>query len=132
MDVQIPEKVDDLVEMYIKLRDRIKQANDAHEERLKAAKELLERLNGTLLTKLNEVGGDGIRTPHGTAYRTERKSATLADPAVFRSFVIDHGQYDLADWKANATAVAAFIEENQSIPPGVNYTTTFTVGVRRK
>jgi hypothetical protein len=29
------------------------------------------------------------------------------------------------------TAVADFIEENETLPPGVNFSTTYVVGVRR-
>jgi len=45
--------------------------------------------------------------------------------------VIDNGMFDIVDWKANAGAVDDFVKSKGSLPPGVNYTETFTVGVRR-
>lgn len=121
-----------MVERYVTLRDKLKEADDGHKAKTKAAREYLEKLNGQILAKLNEVGSDSTSTPHGTAYRTMRKSATIADGEAFRKFVIKGKLFDLVDWKANANAVSDFIDTNQAPPPGVNYSTTFLVGVRRK
>lgn len=84
-----------------------------------------------MLERLNAVGGDSVKTPHGTAYRTTRRSASIADGAVFRQYVIDNENFDLVDWRANAIAVDDFIKENGVQPPGVNFSSTYTVGVRR-
>jgi len=46
--------------------------------------------------------------------------------------VIGSEAWDLLDRKANVTAVSDFIEENNAPPPGVNFSTTYVVGVRRK
>jgi len=129
--VDIPESIDELVSQYIRLRDKIKEAEDAHKEKLKNAKEHLENLNNTLLDRLNQLGGESVKTAHGTVYRTTRRSASIADGDTFRQFVITHEAFDLVDWRANANAVDDFIKEQQAPPPGVNFSTTFTVGVRR-
>ena len=84
-----------------------------------------------MLERLNDLGGDSVKTPHGTAYRTARRSATIADGDVFRKYVIDNQMFDLVDWRANAGAVDDFINDNGSQPPGVNYSVAYTVGVRR-
>ena len=127
----IPQNINDLVGQYVTLRDRIKEADDNHKKKVKAAKEYLEALETQLLGKLNDVGGESVKTPSGTVYRTERKSASIADGDLFRGFVKDNELYDLVDWKANALAVADFIKDNQVPPPGVNFSVAYTVGVRR-
>jgi hypothetical protein len=131
IQVDLPDNVDELVSRYIKLRDKLKEADEAHKLKTQAARAYLDTLNGKLLERLNEIGGDGIKTPHGTAYRTTRRSASIADGAVFRQYVIDNASFDLVDWRANANAVDDFIKENGSQPPGVNYSVAYTVGVRR-
>lgn len=120
------------VEQYVALRDRIKQLDDEHKEKMKPFRETLEKLNGVLLGHLNEIEVNSVNTDAGTVYRTEKKSASLADPAAFMRFVIDNEAWDLLDRKANVTAVADFIEEQSTTPPGVNFSTRFEVGVRRK
>ena len=120
------------VDQYVRLRDLIKTKEDEHKAVLKPYKELLEKLNSVLLDHLNTINGESVRTDTGTVYRTEKKAASLADPDAFMRYVIGSEAWDLLDRKANVTAVADFIEENDAPPPGVNFSTTFIVGVRRK
>lgn len=125
------QSMDGLIGMYVKMRDRIKAQDDEHKEKMKPAKELLEYMNNRLLEKLNEVGGDSIKTGEGTAYRTEKRSASIEDATAFRDFVIANELWEMADWRANVTAVEDFREEHQSLPPGVKFNSVFLVGVRR-
>jgi len=119
------------VDQFVKLRDVIRKLDEEHKERMKPYRETLEKLNSVLLLHLNEINGESVRTDAGTVYRTAKKSASLADPAAFMEYVIRENAWDLLDRKANVTAIADFIEENSVTPPGVNFSTTFTVGVRR-
>jgi hypothetical protein len=128
---QPPENIEELVAQYVKLRDRLKEADDAHKKKTKDARDYLDRLNGKLLERLNEIGGDSVKTEAGTAYRTTRRSATIADGEVFREFIITNEAFDIVDWRANASAVEDYIRAEGGPPPGVNFTTAFTVGVRR-
>lgn len=120
------------VDQYVRLRDEIKRLDDEHKDRLKPYREALEKLNALLLSHLNEIEGESVRTDAGTVYRTEKKSVSLADADAFMRFVIAEQAWDLLDRKANVTAVSDFIEVTDSLPPGVNYSSTFVVGVRRK
>lgn len=129
--VEIPANIEELVRQYIALRDKIKEAEDAHKSKLKDAKEHLEKLNNNLLDRLNELGGESVKTASGTVYRSTKRSATIKDGDVFRRFVIENECFDLVDWKANANAVDDFIHDQKAPPPGVDFSTTFTVNVRR-
>ena len=55
---------------------------------MKPLRETLESLNSVLLSHLNDMGGNSIATDAGTAYRTEKKSASLADSEAFMDYVI--------------------------------------------
>jgi hypothetical protein len=119
------------VAQYVKLRDLIKEKNDAHKLAMKTHNETLEQLNSVLLSHLNNVGANSASTDNGTVYRTEKKSASLADGKLFMDYVIAQGAWDLLDRKANVTAVEEFIKGNNAPPPGVNFSSTYVVGVRR-
>ena len=119
------------VEQFVKLRDLIKSRDDEHKKAMKPLRETLESLNSVLLSHLNDMGGNSIATDAGTAYRTEKKSASLADSEAFMNYVIANQAFDLLDRKANVTAVEEHIKENDAPPPGVSYTSTFIVGERR-
>lgn len=131
MNAQPKVGIDVRVEQYVKLRDKIKDIETRHKEELKPFKETLEKLNAVILAHLNLVGGESIRTSAGTAYVTEKKSASLADPQAFMEYVITNEAWDLLDRKANVKAVGDYIDEYNAPPPGVNYTSTSVVGVRR-
>jgi hypothetical protein len=120
------------VGQYVALRDKIKAIKERHSQELAPYNEALDKLGNLLLGALNTTHQDSAKTGAGTVYKTEKKSATIADQAAFRRHVIGSQAWDLIDMKANAPAVAAFIEEHQTPPPGVNYTVHIEVGVRRK
>jgi hypothetical protein len=105
--------------------------NDEHKIKMKPFNETLEQLNSILLAHLNSLNGNSVATDAGTVYRTEKKSASLADAQAFMDFVIAHQAYDLLDRKANVTAVEEYIKGNYAPPPGVNFSSTFVAGVRR-
>ena len=119
------------VAQYVKLRDLIKIKEKEFKEALDPYKKALEDLNSVLLNHLNQVGANNVNTDNGTVYRTEKKSASLVDPKAFMDYVITNESWDLLDRKANVTAVAEFIKEQGTLPPGVNYSSAFVVGVRR-
>lgn len=123
--------IEERVAQYVALRDKIKEMNDAHSKVMAPYNETLELLNSVLLKHLLDIGIDNAKTAAGTVYRTEKKSASIADKETFWNYVIKTQDFDLIDYKANAPAVAEFIEKNKTLPPGVNFTTTHVVGVRR-
>ena len=126
-----PTTADQLVAQFVAIRDKIKEADDAHKARTKAARDYKDLLEGKLQDLLNLIGGDSVKTPHGTAYRTTRRTATIADGQAFRDYVTANSRYDLLDWKANASSVDDFIKDNQVPPPGINFALALTIGVRR-
>lgn len=129
--IKLPENIDDLVDQYVRLRDKIKEADDAHKKKVQPAKTHLELLNNTLLERLNNLGGESVKTASGTVYRTSKRSASIADGSVFREYVIDNAEWNLVDWRANSTAVDDYIKSNEVPPPGVNFSVHYVVGVRR-
>lgn len=126
-----PDNIDGLVAQFVKLRDSLKAADDAHKAKTKEAREYKEQLEAKLLARLNEIGGNAVKTDHGTVHRTTKKTASIADGDAFRKFVQSQKLFDLVDWRANALAVEDYINEHHAPPPGVNYSKTYTVGVRR-
>lgn len=131
MTIEPPGNINDLVDQYVKLRDKVKKADDEHKKRTQHAKEYLDMLTSKLLEQLNTIGGDSVKTPAGTVYRTERRTASISDGKAFREYVIANEAFDIIDFKANAPAVEDFINSNGTPPPGVNFSKAYTVGVRR-
>ncbi len=117
---------------YIALRDKIAGIRKKHTEELAPYIEKLDALNIMLLGHLNSVGTTSASIKGvGTVYKKEVVSATLADPEAFRDYIVKHGDWDMADIKANKTAVKEYVDANGQPPVGVNYSVSFDVGVRR-
>lgn len=119
------------VEQYVRLRDKIKELDDTHKEKMAPFRETLEQLNGVLLSHLQATNQESARTAAGTVYKSMRKSATIADADAFMAHVKATGNFDMLDKRANSTAVEDYINQHNTPPPGVNYNTQYVVGVRR-
>lgn len=120
------------ISQYVRLRDRIREIEKRHKEELEPFKAAKDKLEVMLLGMLNTTGQDSATAKGaGTVYKTTKRSASIADADAFRRHVIGSEAWDLLDWKANATATADFIDEHGTAPPGVNFNTHVTVGVRR-
>lgn len=126
-----PDTVGELVQKFVSLRDALAKADENHKTKTAGARETLKSLEAELLDRLNTLQGNSVQTPWGTAYRSEKKSATIADGEAFRTFVIDSKEWDLVDIRANANGVADFLASREALPPGINYSVRHTVGVRR-
>jgi hypothetical protein len=126
-----PVDINQRVEQYVMLRDKIKELDDAHKEKMKPFKETLEKLGNVLMDHLNTAGAESVKTSGGTFYKSSKKSASLADADAFMTFVIEKGLFELMDRKANATAVEDFVNENGVLPPGVKFSMVTTINVRR-
>jgi hypothetical protein len=135
---------DTRVDQYVRLRDLIQDLDEAHKTKMKPYHETLEKLNGVLLAHLNATKQESARAKSGTVYKKSKKSATVADRALFRAWVEQNGKWEMVDFKANAPAVENYLKQqieeakaagldNPAIapPPGVNFSITYDAGVRR-
>ena len=123
--------IDGCAALYVELRDTIAAIKAEMIERTKPYRKGLDDLDAILLKALQDQGVKSMRTPSGTVYQRVEASATIKDRKMFKDFVIDNGQWDLLDWKANKPAVRKYMEEQQADVPGLNFTASMTIGVRR-
>lgn len=120
------------VKQFIQLRDKIKELEDAHKEKLKPLRDLQEVVAGRISAFMTANKLENLKTAAGTCYTTTKTTASLADPEAFMKYVIENNAFDLMDRRANATAVKDFVKANNGhLPPGCNLNTIETVGVRR-
>jgi len=119
------------VTQFIQLRDKIKAIKDKHKEELKPYEEGKEALEAYIMQWLQALKLEHAATEAGTAYLSTKVSATVKDMAEFWKYVQTNGLFDLVDKRANAPAVTAHIKQHGAPPPGVNYSTMLSLGVRR-
>ena len=120
----------ELVAIYIGLRDAKKAAEAEFKKSMERTNQGMEKLEGILLQKLQELGADSLSCDSGTVYRNTQHSATVQDRQAFREWVESTGNWDAVDLKANKVAVRELLEAGAEVP-GVKFTSVHTVGVRR-
>lgn len=120
-------KISDVVEKYVSLRDA-KAELRAQMTDLQAQMDAIEI---KLLSAFEKVGVDSVKTPFGTAYTTTRSSATVADKESFMRHVKDADNYELLEIRCAKTAVEQYKEMHGELPPGVNWSETIVVNIRK-
>lgn len=127
-----PESVAKWIDHYVAIRDKLKELNDDHAKKIEPLVELQNKLTGLLQDFLTNTGSESVKTANGTCYASTRYTASLPDAGAFMKFVIDSGNFDLLDRRANSTAVRSYVEAQGALPPGVTLSAIRTIGVRRK
>jgi hypothetical protein len=124
-------KLDLIIERYVQLRDRkaeLKAAFDASVAEINAG---LERLEGAILDTLTAQGVESVRTGAGTAYKSISTSVTAADGELFMQWCLANDRLDMLEKRPSKTAVEAYKAANDDLPPGINWKSAVSVGVRR-
>ena len=92
----------------------------------------MDGVNNEMLRRLNDTNLESFSSTAGTAYKSVRRSASVKDKSAFFDYLLESGEWQLVDLKANAPAVEAFADEHESFPPGVNLNRMTVVNVRTK
>lgn len=125
-----PTKIDELVGYFISIRDEIERKKAEHKEELKPLSDMLDELEGRLRAALDDSGAESIRTDLGTVYITIHDSFKAEDPDKFMRYIERTGFIYLLDRRPNKTACREFVEENDTLPPGISHTSIRKAQVR--
>lgn len=123
--------MEELVERYIKLRDTKDRLKKAYAKRVGPIEEALEAIEGLLLKQFEELGVESARCASGTAYKSRKTSATVADWESTLGHIIKHNNWSMLEKRVSKDAVSAYKDEYGELPPGVNWREEITVNVRR-
>lgn len=124
-------KINDIVQKYIALRDKKAQMKKEYEDRVAGVESLMEKVEAVLLKHFEETGSEAIKTDAGTAYKSTRTSATVADWDAVFAFIRDKEAWEMLEHRVNKKAVEEFKAANDDLPPGVNWRSEVVVNIRR-
>ena len=124
-------QIDELIGKYIKIRDAKAEEESKHKEHMKRFNNAMTKIEQMLLSEFNETGQESAKTPHGTAYRSVRVAAKVADRDSFLAFVRESDGWDFLESRVNKTAVQEYMDEHDELPPGVNVSRSVTINIRR-
>ncbi|OWT53387.1 hypothetical protein [Candidimonas nitroreducens] len=141
-----------LTRMYLRLRDSEKDLKVQAAQRLAPLRAAMDLIESKFLDQMNELKVDSLKNEAGTPYKKEHTTISVADNETFIGFVLDRslealpvsadakaaiknvilnsGQLALIEARASKSAVEAYLEETQELPPGLNRSAAFVVNVR--
>lgn len=118
------------VEQFIKLRDHKTKAKKAFDQSMERINMAVEKLEGEILGALQDQGLQNAKSESGTAYIVTQSSATVKDRAAFEEWAQATGNMGAMDIRANKKAIREILDDGEEVP-GVAYSETITIGVRR-
>ena len=123
--------VDQVIEAYLKYRNK-KEALEAEiKDQVKELKDKMAKLEAWIKTKADAEGVTSFKTAHGTAFVTTNDYANVADWDAVLAFIKANDAYDMLEKRVSKNAVRGYIEQQKSVPSGVNYGTRIDVNVRK-
>lgn len=120
-----------LIAKYVEIRDDIADISERHKNELAPKKQALEIIENALMQILNDQGGQNIKTPAGTAYRSEVLTVKVESWPLVQEYITTHGRWDMLVQNVNKTAIKELLETTGTLPPGVSTQTIFNLNVRR-
>lgn len=123
--------VGDVIKTYMALRNKRADLESEVKDQVQAIKEKMTKLESYLKVKMDEAGLTSFKSDHGTAFLTTTDYANVADWDEVVQFIKDNEAYDLFEKRVSKMAVRGYIEQNKTVPPGVNYGTKLSVNIRK-
>lgn len=120
-----------LVEKYVALRDKKAAMSTSYKEQVAVLDKALTSIEVALLSQFDALGVESVRTKAGTAYKTTRASATVADWDAVLDFVMKNDLWNMLERRVSKQAVEQYKDENGDLPPGVNWREELVVNIRR-
>lgn len=122
-----------LLKIFIALRDRRSKRKTSYQAEDEDDRTMQDKIEIEFLRRFGRRGIDNV-SAHGvgTAYKSSRFSATVADWDSFLGHVQYNNAWELLERRVNKTAVAQFMAVNNDLPPGVNWSETQVINFRRK
>lgn len=123
--------IDSVVERYIKLRDKKAELEAAHKKALEPLNTAMERCEAYLLNTLNGMGVESVKTAHGTAFTKVSTSASVADWPILLDFIKANELWPMLERRVSKTVVQEYRDEHNDLPPGINWTESRVLNIRR-
>ena len=126
-------QLDELVNAYLKIRNK---KDSLYQEFQKTDRELkadLAQIEQVMLSSLNEVSADSIRTSGGTIIKTLKENYVCSDWHNFKDFVLENEAVELLQQRIHQANFKEFLasRSEDGLPPGISTLREFNIVVRK-
>lgn len=126
-----PVALDDVVDRYVKLRDKKAEMDAAHKLALEPINAAMDRCETYLLATLKGMGVESVRTSAGTAFTKTAVSVTVANWPALLDFIKTKNMWSMLKRDVTKSVVQEYREEHNDLPPGVSWSEARVVNIRR-
>jgi len=124
--------IEKLTRVYIKMRDAKAKLSAEYKRQDDELTDQMNQIKGALLDYCKEHDVESVRTVSGLVYRTMKTRYWTSDWESMHRFVVDNNVPEFLEKRLNQTVVKTFLEENpETVPPGINADSEYTVTVRK-
>lgn len=123
--------LDEAVEKYIKLRDKKDELARKHKEELRPYNERMSKIENAILALFNKTGQTSAKTSHGTPYKSDVLSASVADRDAFLEFVQENNAWHFLENRVTKKAVQEYEQEHGEYPPGIKTAVVTKININR-
>lgn len=130
MTAEMP--IEKLTRVYIKMRDAKAKLAAEFKEKEDALTSQMNQIKSALLEYCKEQDVESVRTGSGLVYRTMKTRYWTSDWEAMHRFVVENNVPEFLEKRLNQTVVKSFLEENpETVPPGINADSEYTITVRK-
>ena len=124
--------IEKLTRVYIKIRDTKAKLSAEFKKKDDELADQLTQIKSAILDYCKEQDVESVRTASGLVYRTMKTRYWTSDWEAMHRFVVEHNVPEFLEKRLNQTVVKSFLEENpETVPPGINADSEYTVTVRK-
>ena len=124
--------LDELVSVYLKMRNVIEEKEDQHKAEVASLKEDFDIVANKLLSLCNDLGVDSLKTPVGTVSRRVSSRYWTSDWETLYKFIKEHDVPFLLEQRIHNGNMKQFLEENpEEFPMGLQADRKYTIQVRK-
>jgi hypothetical protein len=125
-------KIDDVISMYLKLRNKKEQLEAQVKDDIKAIKTKMDKIEAFIKRKADTDGVTNYKVNGvGTAFLQTTDYANVSSWDDTLKFIKENDAYEMLERRVAKKAVREYIEENKTVPPGITYGTRVSVNIRR-
>lgn len=123
------QRIDQLTEKYIKLRDMKKELADKQKEEMSYINEGMGRIEGLVMKELLDQGVDSMKTKYGTPYISRRRSYKVVDFSELLPIMMEHP--DLIVRRVSTEVADEIVESSGTSLPGTELVVERKVNFKR-
>jgi hypothetical protein len=126
-------QLDELVNAYLKIRNKKDSLFQEFQKQDRELKADLAQIEQVMLSSLNEVSADSIRTSGGTIIKTLKENYVCSDWSNFKDFVLDNEAVELLQQRIHQANFKEFLasRSEDGLPPGISTLREFSIVVRK-